>query len=277
MKQGSVAPTSDASRRFGQLPPMPQVAARVLELINDPDSSPEDLHEVIEADPALASAVLRLVNSALFGVDHKVTSVGSAILMIGFLRLRSLTLATVVAGLRDGIPPGNHAERDLIWNHSVSVAIGARLLADRAGLMWSEEAFTAGLLHDCGRMIMLAGSGENYAELVAQCGGLPSIDEERARFDVDHVTVGAALLGHWGLPAQLIAAVTEHHDAVIADGPHRKLVALVALADRLLDDDDGASAAALMQLIELPAGPLDKLADELRREVVAARGELLAL
>ena len=261
------------------LPPMPQAAAKVLKLLNCQDTTAEHLRQVIETDPALTTSVLRLVNSALFSLPKQISTLSHAIMLLGFLRLRSLTLASVVAGLKDLIPPSVAEKRDRLWEHSVNTALGSRHLADRAGLAWSEEAFVAGLLHDVGRFVLLASRPEEYSDLLDKHqGGMPTGKQEIEALGENHEQVGGELMSLWNLAPQLVAVVSAHHGDQVAEGEHAALVSLVALADRLVDeigvDEDPRPAAALLEIDEQE---LEVLSQEIRQVVREERGGLLAL
>ncbi len=261
------------------LPPMPRAAAKVLKLLNRPDTTAEDLRLIIETDPSLTTSVLRLVNSALFNLPKQISTLSHAIMLLGFLRLRSLTLASVVAGLKDLVPPQVAEKRDLIWEHSVNTALGARHLAERAGLAWSEEAFVAGLLHDVGRLVLLAQRPQEYAAFLDDFpGGMPTSIEERKSLGESHEDVGGELLRQWNLAPQLIATVSSHHGSQVFEGEHAALISVVALADRVVDticvNEDPLPAAALLEFDE---ETLEAISDEIRLSVKKERGGLIAL
>jgi putative nucleotidyltransferase with HDIG domain len=259
-----------------ELPPMPQAASRVLDLLNQPDTTAEDLRRVIETDPGLTTAVLRLVNSALFNLRQHISTVNHAITLLGFLRLRSLTLATVVAGLKS-IAPGSAADvRDRIWEHSVNTAIGARWLADKMSLAWSEEAFVCGLLHDCGRFLLLARQPHAYVALCEPGHPLPSSAQERKVLGVDHQELGSALLQRWNQAPQIIEVVREHHTEEPA-GDHAQLVSVVALVDRVTEDGIRKGAYAAAERLGIESSSLSDLRHDLMKAAHEQRHELLTL
>jgi HD-like signal output (HDOD) protein len=257
---------------------MPRTAGRVLRMINDADANAESMGRVIETDPALAGAVLRLINSALFSLSQPVSALPQAIVLLGFLRLRSLLLATVAAGLRDLIPPSAAESRDLIWDHSVSTGLGARALAERLGYSWYEEAFVGGLMHDCGRLVLLGQRPLDYQLLLAKSAGLPGPAAERASMGVDHTEVGAALFRYWNQAPQLIDVAASHHVDGPITGENAHLVAIVVLADHLLnphaDEDDAEFACGLLGI---PTGDIRKLRIDIPRQVAEARSSLLSM
>ncbi|UCF66058.1 MAG: HDOD domain-containing protein [Acidobacteriota bacterium] len=259
-----------------QLPPMPRTAAKLLGMLEKPDTTSEDLQRVLAADPALVAAVLRMVNSAMFEWPQKITTISHAIMLIGFLRLRSLILATVAAGLKRLIPSRVSDLRDLLWNHSVNVSLASRLLAERAGFEWSEEAFVAGLLHDCGRLAFLALKPDEYGSLLTP-GALPSPRRETSKLGVDHQALGAALLRHWRLPAQFVTVAGTHHEAEAVQGQHGSLIAIVVLADALTDGMDRVDPAPAAEALRLSEARLEDLSEDIDVQLKCARGALLGL
>ena len=267
-----------ASRLPGQLPTMPRAAQRALGLLADPDVSSEQLRQVIETDQSLTAAVLRLANSALFGFMQPIATLSHAITLIGFIRLRSLIMASIVAGMRDRIPAGAAAEAALIWEHSITTALGARLLAKQVGMAQAEEVFVAGLLHDCGRMLLLTQSTPAYLELVESAGGLlPTPAEEEAKLGTCHQQVGAELLETWGFATQLVEAAACHHGPEFGHGPHAALVALVALAERLPDPMRREDPAPVLAVLGLQDRDLAALASDLRAGISEGLGALRGL
>lgn len=264
--------------RVTTLPPMPRTAASVLQLTNDPRCSAEQMSRVIESDPALAGAVLRLVNSATFGTCQPVASLAQAVVLIGFLRLRSLMLATIAAGLRDMIPPAAGAARDRAWEHSVDTALAARAIARRLGLGWHEEAFAGGLLHDCGRLVLLAQRPAAYLQLVNRLhGALPDPVHEHEELGMDHAEVGGALLRAWNQAPQLCDAAEHHHDGHELDSPHACLVDIVVVADHLFEKEPGEPVRRAAERIGITEATLAVLPAEIAQEVAEQKTALLGL
>jgi HD-like signal output (HDOD) protein len=271
-----VALPEGLTARISALPTMPRAAREVLERLRRPDVTAHELQEVIETDPGLAGSVLRLANSSLFGPPRPTTSLSHAIVLIGLHRLRALTLTAVVSGLRALAPAEAASVRDLIWRHSVDVALAARLLAVRLGLDKSEEAFIAGLMHDCGRLVLLVLEPEGYRRLVRVAGGvLPTSPAEKSALGFTHEETGAALIRQWGLAPQLVLAAGSHHGPHSFEGPHGAIVALTAFADRMMEPGNQEPIAPVADSIGLDTSNLDALRDEIEREVAGARAELL--
>lgn len=265
----------ETARYSGHLPTMPRAAHRALDLLGDPDVSSEQLRQIIEPDQSLTAAVLRLANSALFGFLQPITTLSHAITLIGLARLRSLIMASIMAGMRDRIPEGAAAEATLIWEHSISTALGARIIAAQAGMDRVEEAFVAGLMHDCGRIVLLTERTAPYLEAIeAADGRLPTPDEERARLGFCHQQVGAELLESWRLAPQYVAATAGHHGHLSGAGPHARLVAAVALADRLPDPRRREDPSSPIAILGLGGRDLAALASDLRSGISEGLGAL---
>jgi HD-like signal output (HDOD) protein len=253
------------------LPPVPQVVGEILETIDDHSASFDQLEALVATEPALAAATLHDVNSAGLELGASVSSVGAAIQMIGLLRLRSLTVAHAVGSLRVSLvgPARESAER--FWQHALRTGLLARLFAERTGCPWGEEAFVGGVLHDCGRLVLLAHHNPRYLELCAEHEPVPRL--ERAWFGTDHCEVGALLVQHWGLPEQLTATCRDHHQDISGDHPHAELLKLVQAADLAWSDLSVESARSLMMAIDLPTGEPLRVVQELRDEALALASE----
>ncbi len=215
--------------RVSELPPIPQVAQKALELIRDPNSSMTELANLLVMDEALAGLVLRWVNSAYYGLSQQVSTVHQAIVYLGQRTLHSLILAASVASYLNRPAPGYALERGDLWRHSLGMAAGARLLASKFGSQAAEEAYHAGLLSDIGKLafeVLLR--NENTAAPDWNSGSFEEM--EQAHFGVDHATLGAELARRWQLPLPLIDAIAHHHQPLKAsEGAF--LAAVVHVAD----------------------------------------------
>jgi putative nucleotidyltransferase with HDIG domain len=201
---------NDLLSRISELPPMPQVAQKALELIRNPNSSMTDLASVLAMDQALAGLVLRWANSAYYGLKYPVSTVQQAVTYLGQRTLNSLILAASVAALLDRPAPGYDLDRGQLWRHSLGVASGARLIAASYGSQVAEEAYHAGLLCDIGKLafeILLRNvdtSGPDWQEK-------SFADLEKEHFGINHAVLGAEIARRWNLPKNLIDAITYHH------------------------------------------------------------------
>ncbi|MGH7441701.1 MAG: HDOD domain-containing protein, partial [bacterium] len=143
-----------ALTRFKDLPTLPDVVARVMQIVSNPLTTAEDLNQVISLDPALTFKVLRLANSAFYGFPKEITTITHAVTILGFNTIRNLALSVSVHKmLFDGHDQGLFNYRDF-WKHCVAVGVCSRMLAGRIGYKNEDNAFTAGLLHDMGKSLL---------------------------------------------------------------------------------------------------------------------------
>lgn len=196
----------------GTLLSLPNVVARLDNIVNDPLSSNRDVARVIGEDPGLTARLLRLANSALYGFPGRIDTITRAVTIIGTHQLRDLALATGVVGMFEGADV-EAVNLDAFWRHSVVCGVAARVIATCRREANIEHHFIAGLLHDVGRLVMIGQAPEHYRALLAESedtGELLHVVEQR-RLGFDHAEVGAALLRRWNLPESLALAVSLHH------------------------------------------------------------------
>ncbi len=209
----------------GDLPVLPENAMRILDEIRSPKASAARLAEFVSKDPVIASTVLRVANSALYGGRMEITDLTFAMTRIGLNHVRNLVLALVLRSkMADPQVYGPDGAR--LMEHSLAVAFGARLVADEAGVT-ADESFLCGLLHDFGKLALVKALRE--AEGIRQ-GELPEALQQIV--EVHHPEAGALLAENWGLPAVVAATARWHHEPQGA-GEHARMAAVVALADSL--------------------------------------------
>jgi putative nucleotidyltransferase with HDIG domain len=193
-----------------RIPPFPQIAIRILQLTNNEDVSMSRVSALISSEPAFSSEVLTIANSALYSVRSPVTSVLQAVAVLGTKRLRGLCLTVGVrAYLGESL---NNESLRAMWRHSLACALIAQQLA-RAGSMPKDEAYTAGILHDIGRVALAVISPKEYASLLeTHIGSANSVlQAERDLFGFDHCETGQYLIRDWKLPSTFGSIVSDHH------------------------------------------------------------------
>ena len=214
-------------QRIAQLPAWPRAAAQALAALRDDATGADECARCIGHDQALTARVLRLANSAFYGVPGRVASVNSAIQMLGKRTLgAALTAATANAQFNAIVHDG--FDFDGFWRHSVGTAIAAEAIA-RLRLLDDEAAFTAGLLHDIGRLALAAHFPQETASVAALARGhdLTWLEAERMALTTDHAAVGATIAAQWRFPEIVQVAIAAHHqpqpsgsDASMADVIH---------------------------------------------------------
>ena len=247
---------TDASRpriemilqQLDQLPPLPAVATRVLQVASSDASNVKDVVRIIEADPAIAARILQLVHRADSGIAGNVTDLQRAITLLGFDTVRCAILAiSVLSTFRPGQPnPDEKFSRTEFWKHCIGVACCCELLAIELGKNWGKsagvepsEAFLAGLLHDMGKIALDATLPKSYAKVIETADLLRGniADVERSVVGVDHMVVGKRLAERWQLPATLRDVIWLHGQLPQALPPsvrNERLVNVVTLSDMLV-------------------------------------------
>ena len=223
-------------QNLGELPPLPTVATRVIRLSAASDTSAEELQNLIRMDQALASQVLKVANSAMFGMVREVTTLTQAIMTLGFFTTRSVVLAASVKNLftRGPVAP---QERTL-WEHALVTALTGSAFSRALQFPETEEVFLAGLMHDIGKSVLALKFPEGYGALLRRVGGGEGhgLLLELDTFGFDHAQVGEALLHSWNVSQGLEAVARWHHEPLGAPAEHRRLVALVALGNQAAMD-----------------------------------------
>jgi len=250
------------------MPLLPALVQRLVALDMSADGAYDEVVEIAEEDPVFAARILALANSAFLAPSEEITSIGQAVARVGAWRVGELATAMAMMDVfsADGESAG------LLWRHSLEVAIGARSLAKITGAE-SGAAYIAGLVHDLGRMVMLAAGGEAAALAgnMVEVGGADqlSVHLEDERLGFDHAEVGARTARHIGLPEKFAALIAAHHDVEPGEADPA-LVALLQVADALSvfvhvtpdafeGDDLLASAQSVLGAVAL-AVPLDAAA-----------------
>jgi putative nucleotidyltransferase with HDIG domain len=232
-----------------KLPSPPEIARRMLAAVNDEAADTRRIAGLIARDQSLAVRLLRLANSAFFAVRTRVTSIQQAVTLLGYARVRDLVLGLSVWGALGAQGPAARRHRARLWTHSATVAAASKLLAERAGGD-GPAAFTAGLLHDIGKLVLGIRLGSSYWTMLDEAAeeGTSSAQIELESFQCHHATVGGWLLQLWSLPLSLADAVALHHEPLAADYG-LDLPLLVGLADRLVSATDPTSGTTRQEVL----------------------------
>lgn len=223
-----------ALTRYKDLPTLPDVVARVMQIVSNPLTTAEDLNQVISLDPALTFKVLRLANSAFYGFPKEITTITQAVTILGFNTIRNLALSVSVHKMmfadRDR---GLFSYRDF-WKHCVAVGVCARILARRIGYKNEDNAFTAGLLHDIGKSLLERVDHASFLSAIeaSREGKRPLWLVEQEILGVDHAAIGGRLAEIWNLPPDLRLAV-ERQNQPSAHGACDPLAAAVHAANQI--------------------------------------------
>ncbi len=224
------------NRKVEDLPTLPVVAVKLLKITRDDRSSASDLVKVVETDPGITAKVLKIVNSAAYGFRSKISSVNQAVIILGFNSISTLALEVTLFEQMVRSNRGKEFDRIFFWQHCLSVASLSMALAEETGHPAPEEVYTAGLLHDIGKIILDVYGRISYREFVKNLpqSDTQMVEEERKLIGLGHDEVGAYFCAKWELPEELLLPVRFHHQRFnhLNISPLRALeVAIVALAD----------------------------------------------
>ncbi|MGH0033693.1 MAG: sensor domain-containing diguanylate cyclase [Myxococcota bacterium] len=226
------------------VPSLPAVALRILELSKDEDAGLDEYAEAISSDPALTAKILRLSNSSMFGLVREVTTLRQATSVLGLRTINMMALGFSLARVFPSAGGGEVIPFAGFWRRSLLGAVAGREFATLAGTQLGDEAFLCGLLSQIGSLVLAQGLPERYAEVVQQAEGWPSLHAERAVLGFDSADVAEALLDRWGMPALVRTGVVCWSDTARlpddADERSRSMVTVVsqsAAAVRVLSDE----------------------------------------
>lgn len=226
---------SNALKRIqthGQMPTLPEIMIRVLDVLEDEHSSADDITAILSSDPVITARVLRLANSAFFGSRFQIDSIHRAVVTVGFEAVKQLTLATTVLQSFSGC--SQHClDPDDFWMHALGSAKAAQLVAfSTRQITMPEACFTGGLLHDLGKLMLAISLGAEYEEVLRRAAEEPCSLRamEQRVLQTDHAEVGGWLMQQWGFPALVVSAVQYAYMPEAYSGPFQKEVRIVSMA-----------------------------------------------
>lgn len=222
-----------AVAKVSEISSLPEITTRIVQVVEDPKATARDMHDIVRTDPALATKILKVVNSAFYGLPSQIASLDRAILMLGLSAVKNIALAASLARLfRVDALSDQFAARDL-WRHCVAVGVCSRLIARRGPAQ--DELFVAGLVHDVGLIVSQQLYPVWLKEIVATCLSHPQsfCAAETRTIGADHQALGGALATRWRFPLGLRAAISYHHEPQVLQPEFSRTVAMVHLADIL--------------------------------------------
>jgi HD-like signal output (HDOD) protein len=230
---------SDSERRVRDyvvgMPSLPTTVTKVLEVCNNPKTSPIDLDRVIQLDPVLMGRVLKLINSAYYSLGTQVTSLVRAIIMLGVNTVKNLALSSAVLDRVSSKKDFRALNMDAFWRHSLGVGATAKLIAKRRGIDPKnlEEYFAAGLLHDIGKIPLNNALAEDYIRTMslADMERISIVSAERRVLGTDHCEAGGIVAQNWKLTGAIADTVRWHHDLPSYDGEFGDVLRTVSVAD----------------------------------------------
>lgn len=196
-----------ALREIKNLPTLPGIVTKLTKMAESPETTTEQMGRVISKDHILAAKLLKLVNSAFYGFPQRISSLDSAIILLGFNVIKSLIISASIFEFME--------EQDVeLWEHSLGCAVACSVLAKRLGIKDPEEISTAGLIHDIGKVAIKMELPQEYdaiGDLVRE-RGISRLEAEQEILGLTHAEVGGWLARSWNLPEKLIEPIAFHHD-----------------------------------------------------------------
>ena len=243
-------------------PTMPEAGAKMLTLLEEPDTEISEIEEILRYDPGLTANILKLANSAYFGIPSKIGSLKQAVIVLGFKRLVQLVVASCVSAVMDESVPGYDMPPGNLWRHSIAVSIAAEALVKDKKRKVSQDVFTPALLHDIGKLVLGTFVKEELEAIESIAAkGVPFVVAENMILGTDHAEIGAQILTHWNFPKDVIHAVRWHHDP---ESPKTVNIQMdiVYLANLLCQTADTSDATG-EQSVELSPAVIERLGVQL--------------
>jgi len=231
---------ANAIREISHIATLPEITLKIIELVESPNSTAQDLNKVISNDPALCSRILKVVNSAFYGLPGQIGSINRAIVLLGLNAVKNISIAASLAKLfRGGSLTPEFSAKDL-WTHSVTTATACKLIADHLKLGFADEAFLAGLIHDIGIIVEIQYDRHRLIEVVGRvkpdADGNPTGDwlaAEEEIFGATHQDFGQGLCEKWKFPKNFGLATGFHHRPLELARELRTLSSIVHVADKI--------------------------------------------
>jgi putative nucleotidyltransferase with HDIG domain len=199
-------------QKVSAFPSMPKAVIKLRALLSEKDVSIDEIERILRHDPGLAANVLRLANSAFFGLPAKVTTLKHAVMLVGVKRFSQIAVGACMNKTMDAAVEGYGLSRGELWLHSIAVSTTAEALAKNRKLDETKDFFTPALLHDLGKLVLgkfIKAEQPKIDSLVAK--GVPFFIAEKEVLKTDHAEIGALILSKWSFPEDLVNAVRWHH------------------------------------------------------------------
>ena len=212
------------------VPAMPNVVIKALDIVKNPNSSIKDLGNIIAYDQSLSIKVLNLVNSAYYGFAQQITSISRALALLGMNKTKNIIITVAMK------PMFSSEKNKKLWEHSITAAVGCEFLAEHLNIRDCDEAFVMGFMHDIGKIILNMQDSDVLATIQEYVkGGSDIIEAENAFLQTNHTEVGATLSKKWQLPILLTNVIKYHHTPL--NSSFSKECSLVYLVDKIIQDE----------------------------------------
>jgi HD-like signal output (HDOD) protein len=273
--------------KIGDIATLPEVTAKIIGAVDDPKSTAHDLHKIIKNDPALATKIVKVVNSAFYGLPGQVSDLDRAIVLLGLSAVKNIAISASISRLFTAEKISDQFSARDIWRHSVGVAVATRQFCSIVGKKgFAEEAFLSGLIHDLGLLIERQSNPEQLAEIISIATKREKRFEaiETEVLGVDHQVLGAALAAKWKFPRALQSVMGYHHRVDLLSPENRFLPVVVHIADTLCCHDgigfyltaaEQQVDTGLLESVGLSEANLTTVRETLSEQVEQAEGILM--
>lgn len=217
------------------LPTLPSMLQNINRLMLNPRTSAKEVAQLISSDPAIASKVLRVVNSSFYGFPNRISTITHAIVILGFNTVKSIVLSSTIFDVFKGEQARASFDRGNFWRHSVGCGAASRAVGRLVGYSALEEIFIAGLLSDIGKIVLDQFLHEHFSKIMdsVRTRNCLLLQAEQETLGITHAEVGAWLFEKWNMSKGLIEAIRFHHNPAMA-GEHQRLASIVHLGDILV-------------------------------------------
>jgi putative nucleotidyltransferase with HDIG domain len=218
------------------IPTLPNIVFELNELLQDPNTPITDISDIIEKDQAMSLKVLKLVNSAFYGIHKDVNDIGNAIVLLGFNTVRNAIVSLGVIKLFSGMKSLEGFDISDFWKHSLAVAVVSKSLGEKTKIAFPDSCFVGGLLHDIGKVILAQYFQDLFEKVwnAAKRDNTSFYEAEKKEISIDHGKIGAHLATNWELPENFIDVIRWHHD-VRNDSKSKKLILIIYLSDIIVN------------------------------------------
>ncbi len=273
-KKDTQALITDAVNSISHIATLPEITLKIIELVENPRSTTQDLNRLISNDPALVSRILKVVNSAFYGLPGQIGSINRAIVLLGLNAVKNIVIAASLTKLFRGGHVSPHFSAKDLWSHSIAVGVFSKMIVTKLTNDLPDEAFLAGLIHDIGILVELQSLREPLVEVAERASreNVRYIDLETQIIGVDHQALGAALTLKWKFPRSFQYVTGFHHNPMALAQECRWLTNVIHVADHIcareglgyaLTCKNEALDPAVLAELNLPIEALNELAKAL--------------
>jgi putative nucleotidyltransferase with HDIG domain len=223
--------------KLRDVPPLPVVVTRAIQVINDPDSSAKELTDLIIHDQVLAAKILKVANSAYYGLPSKISNLNRAITLIGFDEVKRMIAPILLFNTFKNFQNNEYFSSRDFWVHSLAVADACEILVEKINKPQDTGvARVVGLLHDVGRLVLVGVLQFHFNKVMKKVSmGVDVLKAEEGILGLDHARIGAKITESWNLPESVVNIIKYHHDPENA-GEHSNLAEVVCMADYLANE-----------------------------------------